>query len=540
MYDEEAARERFLQAGCSPEEADTLVNAGIDPDIVGAHARDAVGFASAAAFHDLPDLNHYLQAAGGDADEAFKQWTKDSVEGPLYEGQDDDAEADEGCDSEGKDETDGENARGVYGWVSAYITHVGAGEYSIELYDDLSLPGNAAYVDTLTFSVPATMPAGSPADRDAQVIKAATEELADYGCIPASDLQGSGDSFSVQVRASDHARQWLEDQRPPAEKLELLLAGLEGLVDDLTTTHPGRDRPCIDTIPHPHPGRPVTAPDGGARTSIVGWSDREAFLQAVAADVPDSVRLERYQGGWSKRLDGAEDLKHPRLRGLERVRAEAAQRDGELSGFTATFRSGDVVHHYQVSADWAQELDECLDDWEMRVRGAREEQTRFPHLKQWGQHLYQALVDDDQFMAAETPQDQDSTGGHLARSMFGPDCPIHSHDIQCALANARAKRADILLQRQRAQWQAAIPAGAAQLATSPGFQQGTTAQRAMLASNLLYAHHPMADTPDLSACCAPRLPTCWLETTRAQRIAGRARHRLFAEGGAASPAWNSA
>ncbi|MFE2490093.1 hypothetical protein ACFXGR_44035 [Streptomyces mirabilis] len=245
------------------------------------------------------------------------------------------------------------------------------------------MPGNAAYVDTLTFSVPATMPAGSPADRDAQVIKAATEELADYGCIPASDFQGSGDSFSVQVRASDHARQWLEDQRPPAEKLELLLAGLEGLVDDLTTTHPGRDRPCIDTIPHPHPGRPVTAPDGGARTSIVGWSDREAFLQAVAADVPDGVRLERYQGGWSKRLDGAEDLKHPRLRGLERVRAEAAQRDGELSGFTATFRSGDVVHHYQVSADWAQELDECLDDWEMRVRGAREEQTRFPHLKQW-------------------------------------------------------------------------------------------------------------------------------------------------------------
>lgn len=116
MYDEEAARERFLQAGCSPEEADTLVNAGIDPDIVGAHARDAVGFASAAAFHDLPDPNHYLQAAGGDADEAFKQWAKDSVEGPLYEGQDDDAEADEGCDGEGKDEDDGENARGVYGW----------------------------------------------------------------------------------------------------------------------------------------------------------------------------------------------------------------------------------------------------------------------------------------------------------------------------------------------------------------------------------------------------------------------------------------
>ncbi|MGW5433337.1 hypothetical protein ACWET9_40135 [Streptomyces sp. NPDC004059] len=493
MYDEEAARERFLLAGCSPEEADTLVNAGIDPDVVGSHARDAVGFASAAAFHDLADPNRYLQAAGGDADEAFRQWAKDSVEGSLYQGQDEDAGADEGCDGE----DDGEDARGVYGWASASITRVGAGEYSIELYDDLGLPGNAAYVDTLTFSVPAVIPAGSPADRDAQVIKAATEELADYGCIPASDFQGSGDRFRVQVRASDHARQWLEDQRPPAEKLELLLAGLEGLIDDLATAHPGRDRPCIDTVSHPHPGRPVTAPDGAARTSIVNWGDRETFLQAVAADVPDSVRIERYQGGWAQRLEGAEDLNHPRLRGLERVRAEAARRDGELSGFTATFRCGDVVHHYQVSADWAQELDERLEDWEMRVRAVREEQTRFPHLKQWGRQLYQALVDDDQFMAAETSHDQDSRGQDLARSMFGPDCPIHSHDIQRALAHARAKRADILLERQRAQWQAAIPAWAAQLATSPDFQQGTTAQRAMLASNLLYAHHPMADTPDL-------------------------------------------
>lgn len=499
MYDEEAARARFLQVGCSPEEADTLVNAGIDPDIVGARARDAVGSASAAAFHDLADPNRYLQDAGGDADEAWRQWAKDSVEGSLYEGEDEDAEADEGSD-EGNvagDDDDGEDARGAYGWVSAYITSVGPGEYTIDLYDDLSMPANGTHVDTLTFSVPATIPAGSPADRDAQVIKAATEELADYGCIPASDFQGSGDSFSVQVRASDHARQWLEDQRPPAEKLELLLAGLEGLVDDLATAHPGRDRPRIDTIAHPHPGRPVTAPDGGARTSIVGWGDREAFLQAVAADVPDSVRLERYQGGWAQRLDGAENLKHPTLRGLERVRAEAARREGELSGFTATFRSGDVVHRYQVSADWAQELDECLDDWEMRVRAVLEEQTRFPHLKQWGRQLSQALVDDDQFMAAETSQDQASRGGDLARSMFGPNCPINSHDIQRALADARAKRADILLERQRAQWQTAIPAWAAQLATSPAFQQGTTAQRAMLATNLLYAHHPMADTPEL-------------------------------------------
>ncbi|MEV6057276.1 hypothetical protein [Streptomyces sp. NPDC052107] len=43
VYDEEAARERFLQAGCSPEEADTLVNAGIDPDVVMRFPRCAAG-----------------------------------------------------------------------------------------------------------------------------------------------------------------------------------------------------------------------------------------------------------------------------------------------------------------------------------------------------------------------------------------------------------------------------------------------------------------------------------------------------------------
>ncbi|MFF3467458.1 hypothetical protein [Streptomyces sp. NPDC002619] len=500
MYDEEAARARFLEAGCSPEEADTLVNAGIDPDIVGAHARDAVGFASAAAFHDLADPNHYLQAAGGDADEAWRQWAKDSVEGSLYEGQDEDAEADEGNDGEGNaagDDDDGEDARGVYGWVSAYIASVGPGEYTIELYDDLSMPGNGTHVDTLSFSLPPTIPASSPAERGACVIKAATEELADYGCIPASDFQGSGDSFSVQVRASGRARQWLEDQRPPIEKFELLLAGLQGLLDELATVHSDRAHPRIGAIPQPHPGRPEPAVQGGAEGSIVDWDNREAFLQAVAAERPDIVQVERYQGGWGKRLDGAEGLKHPSLRGLKRVRAEAAQRDSEVSGFTAVFRSGDVVHRYQVQADWVEDLEERLDDWDKRVRVVRDEQARFPDLKQWGKQLYQALLGDGQFMAAETPPAQDSRGEDLARSMFGPDCPVESHDIRRALAKARAKRVDILLERQRAQWQTAVPAWAARLAASPDFQEGTTAERAMLASNLLYAHHPMADTPDL-------------------------------------------
>jgi len=116
--------------------------------------------------------------------------------------------------------------------VSAYIGSVGPGDYTIELYDDLGLPGNATYVDTLTFSLPVTAVAGAPGDRDACVIKAATEELAAYGCIPGSDFLGSDGSFSVQAQASDRALEWLEDQRSVAEKLELLIAGLHGLLDD--------------------------------------------------------------------------------------------------------------------------------------------------------------------------------------------------------------------------------------------------------------------------------------------------------------------
>ncbi|MEU7057572.1 hypothetical protein [Streptomyces sp. NPDC046197] len=56
---------------------------------------------------------------------------------------------------------------------------------------------------------------------------------------------------------------------------------------------------------------------------------------------------------------------------------------------------------------------------------------------------------------------------------------------------------ELLLERQREQWKAAAPAWVLRLADSTDFRQGTTAERAMLASNLLYAHDPAADTPEL-------------------------------------------
>ncbi|MFD0208823.1 hypothetical protein ACFVH9_06770 [Streptomyces hirsutus] len=484
MYDKEAARAQFLELGCSADEADTLVSAGIDPAVVGTNARDAVGFASAAASHELVDPNHYLRIAGGDPDEAWRQWAEDSAESSLREGPDElDNEVEEAGD--------------FHGWMNACITGVGPGEYSIELYDDLGLPGNATYVNTLTFSLPAAVPAVSQGDRDAQVIKAAAEALADHGCIPDSGFHGSGDSFSLQVRTSAHALEWLEDQRPPAEKLDLLLAALHGLLDDLETGHTGRDHLRIDTVPHPYPERPGTVPESGARTSVIDWDDREAFLRTVAAEQPGSVYIEQYRGGWSQRLHGTEGLKHPGLRGLKGVRAEAVQRDGELSGFIAVFRSGDAVHRYQAQADWVEGLEEHMDDWQRRVRAVREEQAGFPHLKQWGKQLHRALVDDDQFMAAETLSAQDSRGRDLARSMFGPDCPVESHYIRRALSRARTERADIVLERQQAQWQTAVPDWAARLASSEDFRSGTTAERAALASNFLYAHSPSADTPEL-------------------------------------------
>ncbi|MEU6551669.1 hypothetical protein ABZ915_15505 [Streptomyces sp. NPDC046915] len=439
-----------------------------------------MSFASAAVHHGLADPNRYLEAVGGDADEAWEAWAKDSVEGPWYEGDDEDDDDD-----------------AVHGWLSAHIGGVAPGEYTIELYDDLGMPGNATYVGALRFSLPVTVAAESPSDRDARVIKAATEEIADYGYIPGSDFYGSGDSFSVQVRASDRALEWVEEQRPPAEKLELLLAGLQGLLDEPATVRTGRGRPRIETTPKPRPGLPDRALEADAGTSILDWDDREAFLEALAAQQPDRVVVERYQGGWAGRLDGAEDLEHPGLRGLEEAQAEAARREGELSGFSAVFRSGAEAHRYRIQADWAEELDRRLEVWEQDVRAVREEQARFPHLEQWGTRLCEALLDDEQFLAAQTTPAQDRRGADLARSMFGSDCPVNSVYIRRALAQARAGRADLLVERRRTRWRADVPAWAARLAASADFQRGTTAERAMLASNLLYAHHPEADTPEL-------------------------------------------
>ncbi|MFD7704474.1 hypothetical protein [Streptomyces caelestis] len=379
--------------------------------------------------------------------------------------------------------------------MSAYITGVTPGEYSIELYDDLGLPGNATYLDTLTFSLPVADLAVSPADRDARVVEAATEALADHGCVPDSGFHGGGDSFRAQVRTSGYALAWFEEQRPPEEKFELLLAALHGLLDDPVNGHAGRDRLRIDTVPYPD--RADAAVEGDTQAPVVDWDDREAFLRAVAAEQPDGVHVDRYRGGWSQRLRGAEGLKHPSLGDLEEMRAEAVRRDGELSGFTAVFPAGDTLHRHRVRAGWVEELEERLDDWRQRVRTVREEQARFPHLEQWGERLSRALVDDNRFMAAETRSAQDSRGRDLAHSMFGPDCPVESHHIQRAFREARAGRAAVLLERQRAQWRTAVPAWAARLAASEDFRRSTVAERAALASNLLYTHDPSADTPEL-------------------------------------------
>ncbi|MEV7127800.1 hypothetical protein [Streptomyces sp. NPDC093260] len=131
MGGNDAARVRFLELGCSLEEADVLVRAGIDPDIVGTCAREAVHFASAALHHGLADPNGFLEAAGGDPDEAWKAWTMDSVEEPMDE--EDEGEGDE----YDEDESDGDQydedsgACRVHGWASAYIGSVGPGEYTI-------------------------------------------------------------------------------------------------------------------------------------------------------------------------------------------------------------------------------------------------------------------------------------------------------------------------------------------------------------------------------------------------------------------------
>jgi hypothetical protein len=386
--------------------------------------------------------------------------------------------------------------------VSAYVEKVGPQDYSISLIDDVE--GNGSSVETLRFSLSATVSAGSEPEQDADVIKAATEELAHHGYILDTDFRGSGDRLSVVVCTSDRAMEWLENQRPPAEKFDLLLAGLRCLgPGDLTVVHTYPDHTLMGIIPELAADQPDDGHDGGDRASIVDWDDREEFLRALAAERPAAIYIERYQGGYAERIRGWGDLKHLDIRGLKPLRAEVAQCDEELSGFTAAFR-GDSVHRYVTRADWAVDLEERLDALESRVIAAQEEHTKFPHLKEWGEQLYQVLINDDQFITAETSRERSDRGRDLARGMFGSSCPVESPYIRRALNKARAKRPGIIVERQQqrqrqqqAEWRAAIPTWAVQLVALPGYQQATTAERAMLASNLLYAHDPSADIPEL-------------------------------------------
>jgi hypothetical protein len=486
MYDDAWAKARFLAAGCTPDDADDLVHAGIDPDVVGTHAPDAAAFARSATFHGI-EANDYLEMADGNPDEAWRLWAKFSPEeggGSDYEEDEEDEEDEEEYEEE----------------VNAYIEKVGLGEFSIDLIDEAGLPGYATHVETLRFSIPATVPAGSKAERDARLIKAATEELADHGYIPDSDFEGGGDRFSVMVCTEPRAAEWLEAQRPPQEKLDRLLAKLEGLhLSDLPVAgvQPDHDNALIDIVPGLAPDQPDNTHQGADQASIVDWDDAGAFLRAVVDEGPATVYIQRYQGGYAERMQGWGDLKHPSIRNLKRTRTEAAQMDQELGGFIAAFRSGDAVHRYRVRASWADDLEKRLDALENRVIAVREEHVRFPRLKDWGKQLYEALINDDQFIRAQTSRVQDDRGGDLARSMFGPDCPVESLYIKRALTKARAKRSNIIAERQQAQLSAAIPIWAAQLAALPDFQRATTAQRAMLASNLIYAHNPSAETPEL-------------------------------------------
>ncbi|MGW9032059.1 hypothetical protein ACWGQ5_50350 [Streptomyces sp. NPDC055722] len=379
VYDEEAARARFLALGCSPEDADALVLAGIDPDIVGIHAPDAGAFARAAVFHDLWNPNFYLDNAGGDPEKAWQEWAKGSVEGVAGDEDDTDEQAGEdGGASAGEDA----DAGGIQGWARASISNVGPGEYSIELYDDLSVPGNdTPYMGTLRFSLTAVAPAVSGAEHDALVIKAATQQLTDHGYFPgpASEFRGGGDGFSVVVGVSEWAMQWLEDQRleeqrSPAEKLDLLLAGLQDLhLDSLAVVHTDPDNSLIATLPEGEPDQPDKAQEDGAQASVVVSNDREEFLRRVAAERPATVYIERHQGGYAQRVQAWGDLEHPGLSDLKHARAEATQRDQELGGFTSTFRAGDSVHRYGARADWVQEWEEHLDALEDDVIAAREE-----------------------------------------------------------------------------------------------------------------------------------------------------------------------
>jgi hypothetical protein len=250
-------------------------------------------------------------------------------------------------------DSDFEDADEIYGWVNAYIEEVAPGEYSIDLIDDVGMPSNGTHMGTLTFSLPATVPAGSEAEKDARVIKAATEELAYRGLIPDSDFSGGGGSFRVLAVSCDRAMEWLEAQRPPAEKRDILLAVLEGLRLgglSVVSVQTDGDNALIDIIPELAPEQPDDTQAGGDQVSIVDWDDRDEFLRAVATERPTSVFIEPYQGSYTERIDAWGDVEHPSITDLESTWAEAAQRDQELGGFTAAFRSGGSVHRYLVRA----------------------------------------------------------------------------------------------------------------------------------------------------------------------------------------------
>lgn len=72
--------DRFVQLGCTRDDAELLAFAGVEPDVVGDQAPGAVGFVRAAVFHGLPDINERLDLAGGDAEWAWEMWAEESGE----------------------------------------------------------------------------------------------------------------------------------------------------------------------------------------------------------------------------------------------------------------------------------------------------------------------------------------------------------------------------------------------------------------------------------------------------------------------------
>lgn len=519
MYEAEAARERagFLELGCTPEDADDLVRAGIDPDVVGTFAPNAVAFARAALMHDLPDPNVYLRIAGGDPDRAWREWASASVEGPSDDDEDD--EDDEG----GKDEESAPVAGGsgeYFGWLTAHVRQTGPGEFSIALIDDLGMPGQATYLDTLGFTLPALVLAGAD-DQGARVIEAATEKLADYGLVPDSAFTGDGGDFDVVVRCELRAAAWLAAGLPLEERLERLLDALEGFyLEQLSVVGLGEPagNALVDAPAEPSLDGPDGAEAGAEPASATEWDEVAEFLQVVSTECPATVCVARYQGGYAARTEGWEDLEqHSGLPDLACVRKEAAQRDQELSGFTVAFRSGESVHRHRVRADWVEELEERLDELAELVLAAREEQTVFPGLPEAAERLYEALAGDDRFLAApRCSPEEDARVADLACSTIGPDWPEESAYVRDAFARARTARDRALTARRQAEQYdclpATIPAWAAQLAAHPDFPTASTAHRSHSPATSSMPTTPRPTLRNSSVCCARPLPISSPET----------------------------